>query len=191
MNLMSSMANTLVGSAMAIVRVAPERESGSTWYFRAVSAGMILMMAGSTSKWSRLIEGTPYWRESRLVISSSVTNPRLTKALPILPPFRFWWFSASWSCWGETMFSFSSSSPSLTGIPTLRQMLGSSISSGSLSASCEAASPECNVRADGVIRLTARVGCALPSVNCGGAGRRSGLRARPASPVRERHGLSS
>ena len=40
---------------------------------RAVSAGMILMIAGSTSKWSRLIEGTPYWRERRLVISSSLT----------------------------------------------------------------------------------------------------------------------
>ena len=86
MNLMSSMANTLVGSAMAMVRVAPERESGSTWYFRAVSAGMILMMAGSTSKWSRSIDGTPYWRESRLVISSSLTNPRLTKAFADLAP---------------------------------------------------------------------------------------------------------
>ena len=30
------------------------------------------MIAGSTSKWARLIEGTPYWRESRLVISSSL-----------------------------------------------------------------------------------------------------------------------
>ncbi len=90
MNLMSSMANTLVGSAMAIVSTAPERESGSTWYFRAVSAGMILMIVGSTSKWSRLIEGTPYWRESRLVISSSFTKPRDTKALPSLPPPIFW-----------------------------------------------------------------------------------------------------
>ena len=118
MNLMSSMANTLVGSAMAIVSVALERESGSTWYFRAVSAGMILMMPGSTSKWSRLIDGTPYWRDSRLVISSSLTNPRLTMAFPILPPLRLAWFSASWSCWGEIMFSFSSSSPSLMGMPT-------------------------------------------------------------------------
>ena len=41
--------------------------------FLAVSAGMILMIAGSTSKCSRLIEGTPYWRERRLVISSSRT----------------------------------------------------------------------------------------------------------------------
>ena len=71
MNLMSSMANTFVGSAMAMVRVAPERDR--IWYLRAVSAGMILMMAGSTSKWSRLMEGTPYCRERRLVISSSRT----------------------------------------------------------------------------------------------------------------------
>ena len=90
MNLMSSMAKTFVGSAMAIVSTAPERESGSTWYFRAVSAGMILMIAGSTSKWSRLIEGTPYWRDSRLVISSSLTKPRATNAFPSLPPPIFW-----------------------------------------------------------------------------------------------------
>ena len=40
------MANTLVGSAIAIVSVAPERDSGRIWYLRAVSAGMILMIAG-------------------------------------------------------------------------------------------------------------------------------------------------
>ncbi len=89
MNLMSSMAKTLVGSAIAIVRVAPERESGSTWYFLAVSAGMILMIAGSTSKCSRLMEGTPYCRERRLVISSSLTYPSSTNALPSLPPLAF------------------------------------------------------------------------------------------------------
>ncbi len=50
MNLMSSMAKTFVGSAMAMVSVAPDRERGRIWYFLAVSAGMILMMAGSTSK---------------------------------------------------------------------------------------------------------------------------------------------
>ena len=32
MNLMSSMANTLVGSVIAIVSVAPDRESGMIWY---------------------------------------------------------------------------------------------------------------------------------------------------------------
>ena len=86
---MSSMANTFVGSAMAIESVFFLTEMGSTWYFRAVSAGMILMIPGSTSKWSRLMEGTPYCRESRLLISSSVTNPRVTKASPSSPPFIF------------------------------------------------------------------------------------------------------
>ena len=33
------MANTLVGSVIAIVSVAPARESGTIWYFCAVSAG--------------------------------------------------------------------------------------------------------------------------------------------------------
>ena len=33
MNLMSSMANTLVGSVIAIVSVAPDRLSGMIWYF--------------------------------------------------------------------------------------------------------------------------------------------------------------
>jgi hypothetical protein len=83
------MAKTFVGSAMAMVRVAPDRERGRIWYFRVVSAGMILMIEGSTSKWSRLMDGTPYWRERRLVISSSRTYPSDTKAFPSLPPFIF------------------------------------------------------------------------------------------------------
>ena len=33
MNLMSSMANTFVGSVIAMVSVAPERLSGTIWYF--------------------------------------------------------------------------------------------------------------------------------------------------------------
>ena len=40
------MANTLVGSAIAIVSVAPERLSGTIWYLWAVSAGISLMIAG-------------------------------------------------------------------------------------------------------------------------------------------------
>ena len=46
MNLMSSIAKTLVGSVIAIVSVAPERLSGTIWYFCAVSAGISLMTAG-------------------------------------------------------------------------------------------------------------------------------------------------
>ena len=46
MNLMSSMANTFVGSVIAIVSVAPDRESGMIWYFCAVSAGTSLTTVG-------------------------------------------------------------------------------------------------------------------------------------------------
>ena len=73
MNLMSSMANTLVGSVIAIVSVAPARLSGTIWYFWAVSAGISLMTAGSISNSPRLIEGTPYCLLSSAVISSSLT----------------------------------------------------------------------------------------------------------------------
>ena len=61
MNLMSSIAKTLVGSVIAIVSVAPARLSGTIWYFCAVSAGISLMTPASISNCARLIEGTPYW----------------------------------------------------------------------------------------------------------------------------------
>ncbi len=86
MNLMSSIAKTLVGSVIAIVSVAPARLSGTIWYFWAVSAGMSLMTAGSISKALRLMEGTPYCLLRRAVISSSLTNPSLTRLTPSLPP---------------------------------------------------------------------------------------------------------
>ena len=79
MNLMSSIAKTLVGSVIAIVSVAPARLSGTIWYFCAVSAGISLMTAGSISNWARLIEGTPYCLLRSAVISSSLTNPILTR----------------------------------------------------------------------------------------------------------------
>ena len=89
MNLMSSMANTLVGSVIAIVSVAPERLSGTIWYLCAVSAGISLMIAGSISNCVRLIEGTPYCLLSSAVISSSLTKPSLTRLNPSLPPLVF------------------------------------------------------------------------------------------------------
>ena len=46
MNLMSSIAKTLVGSVIAIVSVAPERLSGTIWYLCAVSGGISLTTAG-------------------------------------------------------------------------------------------------------------------------------------------------
>ena len=90
MNLMSSMANTLVGSVIAIVSVAPARLSGTIWYLCAVSEGISLTIAGSISNCARLIEGTPYCFESRAVISSSLTKPSLTRLKPSLPPLVFW-----------------------------------------------------------------------------------------------------
>ncbi len=73
MNLMSSMAKTLVGSVIAIVSVAPERESGTIWYFCAVSAGTSLTTPGSISNWPSAIDGTPYCLLRSAVISSSFT----------------------------------------------------------------------------------------------------------------------
>ena len=78
MNLMSSMANTLVGSVIAIVSVAPDRESGMIWYFCAVSAGISLMTAGSISNWLIAIEGTPNCLLRSAVISASLTKPSET-----------------------------------------------------------------------------------------------------------------
>ena len=89
MNLMSSIAKTLVGSVIAMVRVVPERLSGTTWYFWAVSGGISLMTTPSISNCERLIEGTPYCLLSRLVISSSLMKPILTRLNPSLPPFDF------------------------------------------------------------------------------------------------------
>ena len=90
MNLMSSMAKTLVGSVIAIVSVAPARLSGRIWYFWAVSAGISLMTDWSISNSPRLIDGTPYCRLSSAVISSSLTKPSLTRLSPSLPPLAFW-----------------------------------------------------------------------------------------------------
>ena len=89
MNLMSSMAKTFVGSVIAIVSVAPERLSGTIWYFCAVSGGMSLMTDWSISNCVRLIEGTPYCLLRSDVISSSVTKPSLTRFKPSLPPLVF------------------------------------------------------------------------------------------------------
>ena len=57
MNLMSSMANTLVGSVIAIVSVAPERLSGTIWYFWTVSDGISLMTAASISNCDEVDRG--------------------------------------------------------------------------------------------------------------------------------------
>src|SRR4030095_9230068 len=61
MNFKSSMANTLVGSVIAIVSVAPARDSGTIWYFSAVSAGTRLTTAGLISNWGRAIGRQPHY----------------------------------------------------------------------------------------------------------------------------------
>src|SRR6476620_4773925 len=116
MNFTSSIAKTLVGSVIAIVRVAPERLSGTIWYLRAVSPGTSLITAGSISNWPSEIDGTPYCFESRAVISSSWMYPSLTRLAPSLPPFCRWYVRASWSCSAVMRFALRSSSPILTGI---------------------------------------------------------------------------
>ena len=90
MNFTSSIAKTLVGSVIAIVSVAPARLSGTIEYLRAVSAGTSLMMAGSISNSLSAIEGTPYCFDSSAVISSSLTNPSLTRLAPSCPPCWRW-----------------------------------------------------------------------------------------------------
>ena len=59
MNLMSSMANTLVGSAIASVSVVPVWPTGMTLYLVALSAEISRTTPGSRSKSVRLIAGTP------------------------------------------------------------------------------------------------------------------------------------
>ena len=44
------------------------------------------MTLGSISNCARLIDGTPYWRLRRAVISSSLTTPRLDQVVPELAP---------------------------------------------------------------------------------------------------------
>ena len=116
MNLMSSMANTLVGSVIAIVSVAPDRDSGMIWYLWQVSPGISLITPGSISNWVRLMEGTPYCLLSSAVMSSSLTKPSFTRLRPSLPPWVFWYVNTSSSCSGVMRFSLRSSSPIRTGI---------------------------------------------------------------------------
>ena len=120
MNLMSSIAKTLVGSVIAIVSVLPERLSGMTWYFRAVSVGTSLTMVGSILNWARLMEGTPYCLLSSAVICSSLTNPILTRLWPSLPPLAFCWLRACCSCSGVISFSLRRSSPIRTAMKRYR-----------------------------------------------------------------------
>src|SRR2546427_11456035 len=119
MNLMSSMANTLVGSTMAMVRVAPVRLTGMIRYFCATSLGMSFTTVSSTSTLVRLMAGTPYCWERTRVMSSSLTRPSLTRFRPSLPPLVFWYSRASWSFCGVRSPALINISPSLTAIQNL------------------------------------------------------------------------
>jgi hypothetical protein len=91
------------------------------------------MTAGSISRLPRSTEERPYRRLRRPVMSSSLTNPRLTKARLKLTPLSFSTISASWSCCGVTMFSFSSRSPSFTAMLTLERVEAAETAGGNAS----------------------------------------------------------
>src|SRR5215472_13437112 len=74
------------------------------------------MTLGSISEYLRLIEGTPYCRESTPVMSSSVINPILVRQLPNLPPLARWNSRAFWSWSCVIKLSLTSISPRRTDI---------------------------------------------------------------------------
>ena len=86
MNLMSSMANTLVGSVIAIVSVAPARLSGMIWYFCAVSAGTSLMTAGSISNCVEVDRGHAVLLAEQRGDLLVLDEPELDQIQPSLPP---------------------------------------------------------------------------------------------------------
>ena len=114
MNLISSMAKMLLGSAMATVRTLPVRLMGMTWCFWAISDGMSLMTVASISKCERLMEGTPYWRLRKDVMSSSLMNPSLTRLPPIRPPPVCCCWRAWFNCSRVIRAAFTNISPRRT-----------------------------------------------------------------------------
>jgi len=84
------MANTLSGSAIAIVKVAPERDKADLYC--GPSRGDDLTMPGPLEM-LELIEGRrTAGQEARDLLVADVAQE--TKALPSLPPWRFWCASA-------------------------------------------------------------------------------------------------
>src|SRR6266568_373975 len=74
---------------------------------------MSLTTDGSISKYERLIAGTPYWRERKLVTSSSVRKLSFTNALPRRQLDSFCTFVACCNCSGVMIFSLTRRAPSL------------------------------------------------------------------------------
>ena len=86
MNFTSSIAKTFVGSAIASVSVVPDRPTGSTLYLVALSGGTRRTTEGSRSNSRRLMAGTPQWRLTTAVMSSSAMIPSLTRLVLSRPP---------------------------------------------------------------------------------------------------------
>ena len=86
------MAKTLVGSVIAIVSVAPARESGMIWYFWAVSGGISLMTAGSISNWMEVDGGNAVLlaqqRRDFLVLGEARASPESGRVFPRWPSGR-------------------------------------------------------------------------------------------------------
>src|SRR6266568_6675661 len=78
---------------------------------------MSLTTDGSISKYERLIAGTPYWRERKLVTSSSVRKLSFTNALPRRQLVSFCTLVACCNCSGVMIFSLTRRSPSLWDMP--------------------------------------------------------------------------
>ena len=102
MNAMSSSANTLVGSAMASVRVPPIRLTGSTSYFLAMWGGTSRSVSASTSRLARVMEGMPYWRDRKPISCSSVMEPWRTSTEPSLSALPFC-SPRAWRSWASVM----------------------------------------------------------------------------------------
>src|SRR5215471_15833634 len=73
---------------------------------------MSFTTAGSISKYDRLMAGTPYWRDRKLVTSSSVRKPSFTSAEPRRQLVSFWTLLACCNCSGVMTFSLTRRSPS-------------------------------------------------------------------------------
>jgi hypothetical protein len=69
----------LEGSLIARISDAPARLTGMHWCFSATSLGTSLTTSPSMSNSFRLIEGTPYCLERKLVSSDSSMKPSLVR----------------------------------------------------------------------------------------------------------------
>src|SRR6266567_887307 len=78
---------------------------------------MSLTTDGSISQYERLIAGTPYWRERKLVTFSSLRKLSFTNALPRRQLLSFCTLVACCNCSGVMIFSFTRRSPSLWDMP--------------------------------------------------------------------------